>query len=50
VIFQVGNASGIVGLGIISKNILAKVFFTFVDFFLIWGFVSKKLKNGPSRR
>jgi hypothetical protein len=49
VIFKVDNASGIFYWENISKTSLEKVFFFILNgFFLIWGFMSKNVKNGPS--
>jgi hypothetical protein len=49
VIFKVDNASGIFRLGKDSKTIFVEKVFFFIlgGFFLIWGFVSKNLKNVP---
>ncbi len=47
-IFKVDKASGILNWEQISKTSLEKVFFFLLSgFFLIWGFLSKNLKNGP---
>jgi hypothetical protein len=47
VIFKFDNASWMFGLG---KDLNKVFFFILSGFFLIWGFVSKNVKNGPFER
>jgi hypothetical protein len=49
VIFKEGNASGIFGLGRDFYDYFRKGIFS-SGFFLLWGSMSKNLKNSPSMR